>query len=1017
MKIRRDKSYNPASLIKEIGCSCTFDENTFKNTVLFKCHDLHERSIAEVIYIISKHITDKLVPRLPKFCLVKNSPFKALFASNWNIISVINCINESYEGLNWVDVANCLDFDDFVVQDLQCFIAITEIFKLATKKQFPVHVVLKKVWKNVKGQLSMLRFAALSSPEQFSFDETRRLFDTATDDPPFPWKPKLWNNQIKQAYYSIEFYHILCLISESPIRGISSECKELLQYPIQHCPELVLVGMASSLVKQRNPLIQETFSSLIPSLVSSYASEQHEIVQFLFQTNPTLMEDTFTDLLNMKDVKHYSPNFMMNVLNTLHRLGNVTSVLRRLRRFPTNLEAGLLAAKLGILDFDTWLEDEHRDEAFAFNALQYIFDALNHVSSLHFQKGPHAMKIDNTLLASSQIKSLLALAQRHHLHPSTSNDPSYPHHHLHHHQHPHQTQYHSRCHQHHRSGSNSSHSALNSNNPNISNDVDSDSLKLDLIQMVEEAASRLFPDFSPAPIPPLDLPVAASTVVACKEHEDFATKTEAKAGGFDALPDTHCGPIPDFNSDSDKRSSISDSMSSCTLAPNTSPSPPPPSLHHPRHPRPHQHISSAGSKHPPLVSNAADVHSSLNPHSRPLYPPTRLVGVDVQIPCPRDSSQPDEICRTFSPTDSLDSAVQKCRSSYRQPAVSVSDRIHFLVNNLTLSTVASKSHEIRGKIVSEFVDWFAHYIVAQRGAHEPNLHPLYLRLLEEMDIPGMHKRVISTTVLYIKVLLYGERIIKESNDRSLLKNLGSWLGLLTFAYSKPLLSKDLELKTIVCEAYQRGRLMSVLPFIQKLLEGCKDSKVYRPANPMIAGILSVLAELHSMKDLKINNMFSIELIFRDFGLKPGDVAPDDILRTLSRENRVNPDWSVSLDQGETKGGGAQGFFGSTGMGSTFWRSDGASALLPSSDRRSSSPSLPVGSSGGGGSSSSSGGGGGIGKGSVIADSYATNIYTSINTNSNTTATATATTLSVIVTVTVGVAVDDRRHRSRSSSSH
>lgn len=101
--------------------------------------------------------------------------------------------------------------------------------------------------------------------------------------------------------------------------------------------------------------------------------------------------------------------------------------------------------------------------------------------------------------------------------------------------------------------------------------------------------------------------------------------------------------------------------------------------------------------------------------------------------------------------------------------------------------------------------------------------------------------------LYIQVLLYSERILKESNDRALLKNLGVWLGKLTFARNKPVLSRDLEIKSAIVEAYQRGRLIAVLPFVQKLLECCNGSRVFTPANPMVSGILSLLAELHAMK--------------------------------------------------------------------------------------------------------------------------------------------------------------------------
>lgn len=51
--------------------------------------------------------------------------------------------------------------------------------------------------------------------------------------------------------------------------------------------------------------------------------------------------------------------------------------------------------------------------------------------------------------------------------------------------------------------------------------------------------------------------------------------------------------------------------------------------------------------------------------------------------------------------------------------------------------------------------------------------------------------------------------MKESNDRALLKNLGVWLGLLTFARNKPVLSKELDVKAVIIEAYQRGRLIAV----------------------------------------------------------------------------------------------------------------------------------------------------------------------------------------------------------------
>lgn len=100
------------------------------------------------------------------------------------------------------------------------------------------------------------------------------------------------------------------------------------------------------------------------------------------------------------------------------------------------------------------------------------------------------------------------------------------------------------------------------------------------------------------------------------------------------------------------------------------------------------------------------------------------------------------------------------------------------------------------------------------------------------------------------------------------------------------------MKGVIIEAYQRGRLIAVLPFVNKLLECCKGTKVFTPANPMIAGILSLLAELHAIRGLKINNVFSIELLFKAFGLSVVEVKPTDLLRHLPRERLQNQDWSV-----------------------------------------------------------------------------------------------------------------------------
>ncbi|KAG2431214.1 hypothetical protein HXX76_009742 [Chlamydomonas incerta] len=252
-------------------------------------------------------------------------------------------------------------------------------------------------------------------------------------------------------------------------------------------------------------------------------------------------------------------------------------------------------------------------------------------------------------------------------------------------------------------------------------------------------------------------------------------------------------------------------------------------------------------------------------------------------------------------TESLESAAEKYRD-FKEPPEAVADKIHFIMNNITKDNMEPRSGEIRDRVLPDYLPWFANYMVVKRAAQEANFHTLYMSLLDQLGDRELYRLMVKTTMYYVKVLLYSERILKESNDRALLKNLGTWLGLLTYARNKPVLSRDLELKQVICEAYQRGRLIAVLPFVQKLLEGCRHSRVFKPSNPMVAGILSLLAELHAMKGLKMNNAFSIELIFKAFGLSPHDVKPSDSLKTLPRERITNPDWQLESIQNEFQGG-------------------------------------------------------------------------------------------------------------------
>lgn len=69
-------------------------------------------------------------------------------------------------------------------------------------------------------------------------------------------------------------------------------------------------------------------------------------------------------------------------------------------------------------------------------------------------------------------------------------------------------------------------------------------------------------------------------------------------------------------------------------------------------------------------------------------------------------------------------------------------------------------------------------------------------------------------------------------------------------------------------------------------------QVFRHTNPMIAGILSLMAEIHAMPRLKLNISFVIEMTFKTFEVSLNDVCPSTVLRDLPRVQLHNPDFSA-----------------------------------------------------------------------------------------------------------------------------
>ncbi|XP_029951285.1 CCR4-NOT transcription complex subunit 1 isoform X6 [Salarias fasciatus] len=215
-----------------------------------------------------------------------------------------------------------------------------------------------------------------------------------------------------------------------------------------------------------------------------------------------------------------------------------------------------------------------------------------------------------------------------------------------------------------------------------------------------------------------------------------------------------------------------------------------------------------------------------------------------------------------------------------EPPENVQEKIAFIFNNLSQSNMTQKVEELKETVKEEFMPWVSQYLVMKRVSIEPNFHSLYSNFLDTLKNPEFVKMVLNETYRNIKVLLTSDKAAANFSDRSLLKNLGHWLGMITLAKNKPILYTDLEVKSLLLEAYVKGQqeLLYVVPFVAKVLESSLRSMVFRPQNPWTMAIMNVLAELHQEHDLKLNLKFEIEVLCKNLSLDINDLKPGNLLK-------------------------------------------------------------------------------------------------------------------------------------------
>ncbi|CBZ51231.1 hypothetical protein NCLIV_042980 [Neospora caninum Liverpool] len=210
---------------------------------------------------------------------------------------------------------------------------------------------------------------------------------------------------------------------------------------------------------------------------------------------------------------------------------------------------------------------------------------------------------------------------------------------------------------------------------------------------------------------------------------------------------------------------------------------------------------------------------------------------------------------------------QDITAKLEQPPQWLADQVIAVCNSVCEGNLDDKAESLKEVLTEEHVPWLTYYVVKSRAAKEPNLHGIFVLFIEKLKLPGLWDAVINMTYDCIHVLLkYVDEAKESSSYRTLLKNLGLWLGSITLARNRPLKSKRMDLKQLLFTGYEQGHLVAVLPLVCKILEGIKTSKLFKPPNPWTVAVMSLLAEIHLQPNIRTNLVFEVEVLFKHLHL-------------------------------------------------------------------------------------------------------------------------------------------------------
>ncbi|KAJ3092021.1 hypothetical protein HK102_011503 [Quaeritorhiza haematococci] len=799
-------------------------------------------------------------------------------AQSWNVENFLSVVLELNNGLDWTLVLSSLDNPEFIVYDPAGLELLLNASKIAIKDlySFPISVFFGR-WSNVRGQLSFLKQAITSVPDLFTLNKTLLRKVYAPDAVPTNTNTNGRGsvaNLANQPWNSLDLIETLVTLSDGELHD---EIKILMDLACQIAPETILLGLVQSKVSM-TVLSQEIMNNLLLVFLT-----QHPNASFVL---PRVWH--FSRNFVCSGIVHLygkDPSQLSRILDVAQELKSLSQILE-IKPYSFSIDLAALASRRDYLNLEKWLQDHIRDEGDVF--VRACLDFLaEKVTTQILREQSNAMQ-QSVPLSGDVVATFLRILHAHSSSMSVENAeylkdifnncvqvyPRLP------------------------NVNSTAEDGTPTDGGSFTTDIEDEANSyyekiykreisipqiVDLLQRFKSSSVQreqdiykcmihnLFDEYKFFPrYPEKELAITSVLFGSLIQHQIVTSMALGIALRYvlDALRQPVGSNLFKFGIQAlmQFQSRLGEWPQYCSLL---------------------LQISHLQQTHPEIVQYIRNVQKQ---QIIAKVDPEPVVGgggpSQTAVPEATDSTvitKPAEApVFTALKLDTLLDAAGK--DTFDVPPESIQDKILFIINNVSSSNLETKVKEMKDILTEQFHRWFSHYIVVKRASIEPNFHSLYISFLDGLSSRSVYRHLLHETYANIRVLLNSEKTVTSSSERSLLKNLGTWLGGITLAKNNPIKHKNLSCKDLLIQGYDNNRLIVVIPFVCKILEQCNNSKVFRPPNPWLMAIMKLLSELYHFADLKLNLKFEIEVLCKNIKLDIKDIAPTNILRSRPQKS-------------------------------------------------------------------------------------------------------------------------------------